>query len=387
MQITRDVGTSSSNAPQINWSTVPGLTTATVGSISGDQANSSGGSNAAVLVAGGLVRYWGRNVGAAQNAPGTLQHGGANVANMTFVDAWTSLEDGNNSTGGVATGATGTEVYQWFRTGTGVGDPVVAKVTGISGTVIAAESNDGFSYVLTTAGLYYWGNATSGTTVNATLIGGTAGATAISTFGVRETSFLHGGAVLFANGTIRQWTNGHTLTTVAGAPTGIAQVEANSGAIIVRTASGDLWTSGAALGFSSGGTAWTRRARNVAAFASWAIRNYVGGLYITSTGTIMQFHASTRIPSISVDYAFRAEAKTGDAAGKAVTKVFASDGTYLALSSDGGVYAWGGNLDNGTRGNPKLVPSDNVIDLNVWGYHPTAGSYYGGGYVIEGTVC
>ena len=88
-----------------------------------------------------------------------------------------------------------------------------------------------------------------------TLIGGTAGATAISTFGVRETSFLHGGAVLFANGTIRQWTNGHTLTTVAGAPTGIAQVEANSGAIIVRTASGDLWTSGAALGFSSGGTA------------------------------------------------------------------------------------------------------------------------------------
>lgn len=240
MQITRDVGTSSSNAPQINWSTVPGLTTATVGSISGDQANSSGGSNAAVLVAGGLVRYWGRNVGAAQNAPGALQHGGANVANMTFVDAWTSLEDGNNSTGGVATGATGTEVYRWFRTGTGVGDPVVAKVTGISGTVIAAESNDGFSYVLTTAGLYYWGNATSGTTVNATLIGGTAGATAISTFGVRETSFLHGGAVLFANGTIRQWTNGHTLTTVAGAPTGIAQVEANSGAIIVRTASGDL---------------------------------------------------------------------------------------------------------------------------------------------------
>lgn len=387
MQITRDVGTSSSNAPQINWSTVPGLTTATVGSISGDQANSSGGSNAAVLVAGGLVRYWGRNVGAAQNAPGALQHGGANVANMTFVDASTSLEDGNNSTGGVATGATGTEVYRWFRTGTGVGDPVVAKVTGISGTVIAAESNDGFSYVLTTAGLYYWGNATSGTTVNATLIGGTAGATAISTFGVRETSFLHGGAVLFANGTIRQWTNGHTLTTVAGAPTGIAQVEANSGAIIVRTASGDPWTSGAALGFSSGGTAWTRRARNVAAFASWAIRNYVGGLYITSTGTIMQFHASTRIPSISVDYVFRAEAKTGDATGKAITKVFASDGTYLALASDGGVYAWGGNLDNGTRGNPKLVPSDNVIDLNVWGYHPTAGSYYGGGYVIEGTVC
>ncbi len=133
----------------------------------------------------------------------------------------------------------------------------------------------------------------------------------------------------------------------------------------MRTASGDLWTSGAALGFSSGGTAWTRRARNVAAFASWAIRNYVGGLYITSTGTIMQFHASTRIPSISVDYAFRAEAKTGDATGKAITKVFASDGTYLALSSDGGVYAWGGNLDNGTRGNPKLVPSDNVVDLNV----------------------
>lgn len=114
-----------------------------------------------MLVAGGLVRYWGRNVGAAQNAPGTLQHGGANVANMTFVDAWTSLEDGNNSTGGVATGATGTEVYQWFRTGTGVGDPVVAKVTGISGTVMAAESNDGFSYVLTTAGLYYWGNASA----------------------------------------------------------------------------------------------------------------------------------------------------------------------------------------------------------------------------------
>ena len=382
VELTRSPG-DGNQAPRFSAAAVPGLVDGVHGAISGDELAGSAGRNAAVITAGGQVHYWGANVGAPVTAPGTLLFSGTPVTGMVFVDTWTCAQAGNTSTGGIAAGIRPDAVYQWARTGTGAGPLTVVAATGISGTVLAAESNDGYSYVLTSSGLHWWANATSGDRVTATLIADTAGATAISTWSHRRANgeLVFGGGVLLADGGVSLWSGSHALAPSVGAPADIVEFQAGQASTYALTGSGELWTQGVAFAPSAGGTSWTLRAADVSTSNAWSFEGYTGGVYVTTAGAAVQFMAAQPAGGI----VFRTEAKTL-AAGVSLTKVFSTDGTYFALASNATVYAWGGNLDNAGRSQPVLVAGvTDATDLNAWGFHGP--SYVGGGYVISSTGC
>ncbi|MCJ1684313.1 hypothetical protein [Rathayibacter sp. VKM Ac-2928] len=382
LELTRSPG-GANQRPTFSTAIVPGVADGVHGAISGDEVAASAGRNAAVLTADGRVRYWGANFGAPVTTPGTLTLGQSPVTGMVYVDTWTCAQAGNTSAGGIAAGVRADSVHQWARAGTGTGPLTVAAVTGVSGTVLAAESNDGYSYALTSSGLHWWANATSGDRVAATLIAGTAGSTAISTWSYRRVNgvLVFGGAILLADGSVSLWSGSHALAPSIGAPADIVEFQAGQSSTYARTGSGELWTQGVAFTPSPGGAAWTRRAENVATSNAWSFEEYTGGVYVTTAGAVVQFMAAQPVGGI----VFSTEARTIPA-GVTLTKVFSTDGTYLALASNATVYAWGGNLDNSGRSQPALVAGvANATDLNAWGFHGP--SYVGGGYVISSIGC
>lgn len=390
-QLTRTPG-SASVSPTITAATVPGIQNGVTGAISGDQSAASAGANVAIVTQDGLVRYWGRNFGvptpSTSTPPATLQYNGANVSGVRFVDTWTSVGATDNSAGGTAAGTAASSVYQWYRNGTGTGTPSVVRITGISGTVRSVEANERFSYALTSNGIYYWSSTAAGSGTPRTLsatgpIADTTGATSMSTWSTRDpgsTTVSYGGGVLLANGAARYWAgtssaDSHALQTTSGTPSNVASFESVAEALYILTADGELYTQGTAFRTTS----WTRRATGVSTFHAWGYAGYTGGLYVLSTGELVQFFAAR--PS---GRAWATEARAGSVSESTVTKVFASDGTYLALTSDSRVHAWAGNLDSAGRTQPRLVDTvSNASDLQVWGFHQPAGDFYGGGYVIS----
>ena len=359
-------------------STVTGVTNGVIGSISGDQGSTtsgaSNGSNVGIVTQTGAVMYWGRSLGGSAGSPVTLQFGGTNLTGLKDVSTWTSVNSGNDTAGGVATD--GTSVYQLFSSAVG-GPATVTKVTGISGTVQDVQATDGYSYALTSNGLYYWANNATGTPA-ATLIAGSAGATAFSAYSTRTGSgttgpLTYGGSLLIA-GTVRSWSQGFTLSTATNAPTSVVKLVAEPTATWALTGDGDLYGIGDAV---SNTTSWKNFASNIKTFDSWGYSNYTGGVWVTQDGKTIQF--------FSYKSATLQTADTTSFGGANVVQVFASDGTYLALTADKRVWAWSGNLDNTGRKTPATTGIANATDLEVWGLH--AGSYWGGGFIIAGTDC
>ncbi|KYH43042.1 hypothetical protein [Branchiibius sp. NY16-3462-2] len=376
-ELFRSVG--GSGDPATITSTVTGVTNGLTGAISGDQGSTtsgpSNGSNVAIVTQAGTVAYWGRSLGGSAASPVTLQFGGATLTGLKSVSTWTSVNTGNDTAGGVTTD--GTSVYQLFSPAVG-GPTTVTKVGGISGTVLDVQATDGYGYALTSNGLYYWVDNATGTPT-ATLIAGSAGATAFSAYSTRTGTgttgpLTFGGSLLIA-GTVRSWSQGFTLSTATNAPTSVVKLVAEPTATWALTGSGDLYGIGSAVGNT---TAWKNFASNIKTFDSWGYNGYTGGVWITQDGKAIQFfsHGSTTLDTLDYTQYF---------GGKNVVQVFASDGGYLALTADKQVYAWTGNNDNGGRKTPAPTGITNATDLAVWGLH--AGDYWGGGFIIAGTDC
>lgn len=366
------------------------VTDAVAGAIQGDQAAASAGANGAVLTAAGTVRLWGAGTGATAAKPATLQFGGAAVTGAQFLDTWTSTGSGQaataDATGGVA--ASASTVWTWRQQGS---SSTVARVTGLSGVVQGVAAEDGWSYALTSAGVYRWENPTSGTTVAAALVPGTAftsSGTRMSAWshrGPSDATLRHGGSAV--NGrSVLAWTvasNGKLTTATSTLPTEVgtvAHLVATDSGLMVLGTNGTLWSWG--TGF--GATSWVQRASGVAVFSLWGYNSYIGGLWITTTGELRQFFGLRRFESPVI---VRTGSISSGPALTGITKVFSSDGTYLALRNDGKVFAWGGNLDNPGRAAAGQIATGRgtTVDLNVWGHH-LGDVYYGGGYVITGDV-
>lgn len=384
------------------------LSTAVAGAIAGDQSVTSGsstGANGAVLTSDGRVRLWGATVGGAAASPGSLAHEGKELTGLAMIDTWTSRAASGtlwaHEAGGVA--ADGSRVFVWSRSATTPGAPTVHRVTGLSGTVLRVHAEEGWSHALTTAGVYAWASRATATPV-AVLVTGTRGATHLSTWGHHAPTaqaHLRTGGAAVVGGTLVTWSQATssdagtsspswapTLTTSA-LPAGVTAtslVASDSGLMVLDTA-GRLWSHGL-----HNSPAWVQRASNVAAFSMWGYRTnlpYLGGTWIDVTGRVTQFFNDARWHTPT-------EVRTPSGALVGVTKVFASDGTYLSLSADGTVHAWGGNLDNPGRTPAQRVAAvtggpTTVVDLDVWGHHETyspSNQYTGGGYVIRrGATC
>ncbi|WP_128219387.1 hypothetical protein [Nocardioides yefusunii] len=155
VQVTR-ASTGQSVEPTFTYATT-GITTATIGASNGNTAVRGGasiGSNSVVLTTGGRVTAWGNN---ATGTPTDLTYNGRAVTGAEFVDTWTSIA--GSTTGGVAAGTSASEIYAWQATNS---TPVVRRITGVTGTVLGVGAETGYSYALTTDGLWYWADAHRG---------------------------------------------------------------------------------------------------------------------------------------------------------------------------------------------------------------------------------
>lgn len=167
-------------------------------------------------------------------------------------------------------------------------------------------------------------------------------------------------------------------------PPTLEQVVTSDSGLMILTKSGELYSRGAATGDSS---SWTLRASNVADFSMWGFTTnttYVGGTYIDRTGQVYRFLDSGQMNWMTPE---RVNLSGGSTPLANVVQSFSSDGTYLFLTSDGKVYAAGGNIDNASRTGAQLVNTGTgtVRDLDVWGLH-VGDNYYGGGFVIKGPL-
>lgn len=386
--------------------TVGNLTDAVAGSIYGDQYSSSNtgeGANALILTTGGLVRYWGRDLGGVRSNPSTLQYNGTNITGMTMVDNWTSIAVSDNTTGGVVANGS-TTVYEVYRNGSS-GTQIVTKITGFTGTVLGVRSDNGHNYLETTTGIWTWpttktaqtNNTVTLTSANQTVTGAV---TAFDTWSHAISSTIstvtYGGAAA-SGSNMYIWRDTTTPTAVA-LPTGvtaanIVKIMAGDSGLMFLTKSGDLYSRGAGI---QDANTWTKRATGIVDFSMWGFTtntNYVGGVYINSAGQAYRFFSSKTGGWLTPELIrVGATNATTNPPLTNVVKSYSSDGTYMLLTADGKVYAAGGNIDNSGRTGAQVLNTGGgfVRDLNVWGLHfpDSTGveKYFGGGYVITGAV-
>lgn len=409
--------------------------------ISGDQTAGSAGANAAVVLTNGTARIWGARTGDTATEPTTLAYAGTTLGSLAFVDSWTSTAWGANDTvarpagadsagGAVAqastSGAAG--VWAWFRDPSATGTTAeqttrrplrVARVTGLptGAAVRALWSHAGMSYVLLQGqGVYQWSsflpNPGTNTTVAATRMTSTAGATLANTWGKHRppatgggSVATHGGAALVGR-TLRVWsqsvaTAGTTGTVAALAPATdttevalptevgvVTRIEATDSGILLLDDQRRLWT----YNTQDGANSWRQRLEGVADFSVWGhVTNlrYIGGTAIDTAGRVTQFFIDNAWKTAPVVGA-------GNAPLTGITRVESSDGTYLALRWDGTLYGWNGNIDNSGRtsasvlsGVTEALQGATSVDIGVWGFHHTTGArrYNGGGYIFTSVNC
>lgn len=264
----------------------------------------------------------------------------------------------------------------------------VGTITPQPGAIIQltrTPSSNASTPAITTSGLHYWQNATTGDSVSATLMSGTAGAVQLSTWSTRENQFTHGGGLVMPHGTIGTWQDNHGLKKPASAPQGVQPLIVTQTASYALTAGGVLSSEGSAFSTSPGGSGWTERESGVSSFSAWGVyqtagggTHYTGGAYVSVDGAVVAFGAISNASRAwtTTEKTFPADVST--------SKVFGSDGMYLSLATNGDVYAWAGNVFAGDMTPQMKNPGQPASDLEVWGYHRTgAGEFYGGGYIIS----
>lgn len=309
----------------------------------------------------------------------------------------------------VTTDATGTAIITGITTGStggsfgitaSVGDltatgviPITASTTGgqlwqfaegaatpVPGTDLVIEvqaNNDSANYARRSDGqVYRWGGQSG--SISPTLIPNLSGASAISTWAVRNGAT---GGLAIVNGTVLEFANDGAATPVAGL-SDVVQVVANHGVNYALTGSGQVyvWRNANRAQMPAVPTL-VNIPGTVDQISAWGVRKSAGffssGMALVA-GQVYSF-TDVQTPALVPNL-------------PPIREVQAYDQAYTALSESGEVYAWGDaipgmGIEDGT---PELVPGLVGAEMiSTWAWHDGSGEagHRTGGIAAAAATC
>jgi len=339
--------------------------------------------NVYIIVADGTVKYFGNLTDATQEAPGVVHFGGAPLANVASVYAWSNRDVADQAPtrgGGFAVTASGA-LYRWNNyVGVGVN---ADAITGISGTIRDVQPSFNGSYILTTTGLYFvntW--STEAISINTDAVVDKArGISRISSY---AWGWQDAGVVAMSqDGNLYQTTGSSALTSISTTLDGyVTDFEAYEDYRFALLADGTVhmkfenrdWVPVPLTGDARVIQMHTWR-RNTGANNQWA-----GGTLLLSNGdvVVIQYNMGNDFYS----YVYTKDKFAVGGVPQTVVNTWAVDGMFTALTSAGTMWTWKGNPNQGDREMPK-ASSGFVSNVDIWGWHGGAiagvEQFYGGG--------
>lgn len=219
--------------------------------------------------------------------------------------------------------------------------PVLSKMTNYTGTVRDLQTYYGANYVITTAGIHYSGTAYGSTHLSPlALLPGSAETTVYDLWSgsAPDKRVMGGGALVDANGSVVTFSSTEAAPvrrTVQSRPSAaIRTIGASKNTVMALDVNGRLWGYGGAFG-DTFTEIFAQPGISFAAMSHWARidlgNDYFGATLLGTDGAVYQTYDATRIEKVK---------GLDDVV---VTRMFANDGIYQVLASDGSVWSWLGN--------------------------------------------
>ncbi|RLP77800.1 hypothetical protein D9V32_00240 [Mycetocola tolaasinivorans] len=331
-----------------------------------------------VIDAKGYLWYWG-SAFTASDGKRIAEFGGKYIENVTKISGW-GMETTGYYTGCLIYTAD-KRVYRGLGNGRGL---TITELTTFTGDVLEIAAVQNAYYVLTTDGLWLGGSAIQGSSNTAALqgpYGPSGGASKLSVWSSPvSTIWQTGGAFVMANGQVHTFkASGVSAPTVVnnmGVDGDIEVLYANESSNIVLTTRGVVWGAGPAFP----GNNWALLANNALTVSAWGVkttRDYAGGAILVQNGSIIEFFRQ------SGDSRAYAQIVPGKLAN--IARVFATDGSYLALTSSGELWRWNGNAD-ASLSTPIQLNVPELTDVAHYGYHQN-GKWYAWVVGISSDAC
>ncbi|RLP77801.1 hypothetical protein D9V32_00245 [Mycetocola tolaasinivorans] len=306
-----------------------------------------------------MLWYWGQAFGGGAKRIATID--GA----VTAVSGWSSQPGSQYFTGCLVL----TEDNRVFR-GLGTGGSLsFTELTSFRGVVDQIVACDNAYYVLTDEGLWHGGGAFKDSSNTAQLVGPyrpSAGASKLTAWSTYTDKWYTGGGIEMANGQINTFRANSNNTIYSASRTSVLgnvhTLFATDTSIIVMNDKREVFGAGDAFG---GPNNLVFIAQNAVEVAAWGIRSggnekaYTGGVILVENGSIIEFLQED-------GKSMKSKIVPGEL--ENVTRVFAADGSYLALDANGSVFRWTGNADS-TITKPSKVAVPAMTDIFHYGYH------------------
>lgn len=273
------------------------------------------------------------------------------------------------------------------------GRPQLAPATGYTGTVLDARAFYGAHYLVTTNGIYYGGLAYGdrvGTTLS--LVPGSTGAQAYSFWmGTKSGKVTSGGAFLDASGRMVRFSgvqSAATVTTLSSAPPAqIRSLAVSALSILALDVNGRVWGQG--TGYSASfANVYAQSGIGYSAMSSWSRlfdgNDFFGVTLLGTDGAVYQAMPGRTLVRVS------------GLQSVIVTRMFANDGIYQVLASDGSIWSWLGNNDwiGGVRAAQKSPLASPAGDFVAWSWHAAGGAtssdpstFFGWGIALNQASC
>lgn len=261
--------------------------------------------------------------------------------------------------------------------------PNFVELTGFTGTILEVKTYDGASFVRTTDGVFYngmnFGAATNSDPFQ--FLAGSEKATYLTTWAENNAGRRAGGAFLMPSGDI-VWFNSTgqaPVTQLVGklaAP--VRSLGAGNSSLIALDVLGQAWV----LGDTFNAKTFTKLGSGYSEMATWTRYNdkaYSGVAFIGTDGAVYEAQGAGGTTF--------APTKVKGLDGVVVTRVFASDGIYQVLTSDGQIWSWQGNNNIGIGTATQVQNLGPVQDFVASGYHDDAAAFYGWGIALTQSTC